>query len=40
MESQISDCAQITVDIYSRFLFEKEVFERKLDHFMMSEELE
>lgn len=40
MESQISDCAQITVDIYSRFLFEKEVFDRKLDHFMMSEELE
>lgn len=40
MESQILDCAQITVDIYSRFLFEKEVFERKLDHFMMSEELE
>lgn len=40
IESQISDCAQITVDIYSRFLFEKEVFERKLDHFMMSEELE
>ena len=40
MESQISDCAQITVDIYSRFLFEKEVFVRKLDHFMMSEELE
>ena len=40
MESQISDYAQITVDIYSRFLFEKEVFERKLDHFMMSEELE
>lgn len=40
MESQISDCAQITVDIYSRFLFEKEVFERKLDHFMMTEELE
>ena len=40
MESQISDCAQITVDIYSRFLFEKEVFERKIDHFMMSEELE
>lgn len=40
IESQIGDCAQIVVDIYSRFLFEKEVFERKLDHFMMSEELE
>lgn len=40
IESQVSDCAQIVVDIYSRFLFEREVFERRLDHFMMSEELE
>lgn len=39
MESQISDCAQIVVDIYSRFLFEREVFERKLDHFLMPDEL-
>ena len=40
IESQISDCAQIVVDIYSRFLFEREVFEKRLDHFLMPEELE
>lgn len=39
IESQVSDCAQIVVDIYSRFLFEKEVFERRLDHFLMPDEL-
>lgn len=29
LESEISDCAQVIVDIYSRFLFEKEVFMRR-----------
>lgn len=29
LEAQIQNAAQITVDIYSRFLFEKEVFERR-----------
>jgi oligoendopeptidase F len=29
LESQIQGAAQVTVDIYSRFIFEKEVFERR-----------
>ncbi len=29
LESQIQNAAQIVVDIYSRFLFEKEIFERR-----------
>jgi pepF/M3 family oligoendopeptidase len=29
LESQIQNAGQVTVDIYSRFLFEKEVFERR-----------
>src|SRR5688572_33302178 len=29
LEAQIQGAAQVTVDIYSRYLFEKEVFERR-----------
>lgn len=29
LETDISDCAQVIVDIYSRFLFESEVFKRR-----------
>jgi pepF/M3 family oligoendopeptidase len=29
LETEISDCTQVIVDIYSRFLFEKEVFNRR-----------
>ncbi|MEG1132336.1 MAG: M3 family oligoendopeptidase, partial [Romboutsia sp.] len=29
LESEISDCTQVIVDIYSRFLFEKSVFEKR-----------
>ena len=29
LESEISDCAQVIVDIYSRFLFESKVFEER-----------
>ncbi len=31
LEAQIQGAAQVTVDIYSRYLFEKEVFERRAD---------
>ncbi|MDS0524573.1 M3 family oligoendopeptidase [Clostridium sp. SHJSY1] len=29
LETEISDCCQVVVDIYSRFLFEKSVFDRR-----------
>ena len=29
LETEICDCTQVSVDIYSRFLFEKSVFEAK-----------
>lgn len=29
LETEISDCGQVIVDIYSRFLFEQEVFKRR-----------
>lgn len=29
LETEISDCTQVIVDIYSRFLFEKSVFEKR-----------
>ncbi|WFA08176.1 M3 family oligoendopeptidase [Tissierella sp. Yu-01] len=32
LETSISDAGQVIVDIYSRFLFETEVFERRKDH--------
>ncbi len=40
IESQIQDCTQIIVDIYSRFLFEDEVFRRRKSTFMFSKDLE
>ena len=40
IESQIQDCTQIIVDIYSRFLFEDEVIRRRKGTFMFSKDLE
>ncbi len=40
IESQIQDCTQIIVDIYSRFLFEDEVIRRRKSTFMFSRDLE
>ncbi len=40
IESQIQDCTQIIVDIYSRFLFEDEVIRRRRSTFMFSGDLE
>ena len=40
IESQLQDCTQIIVDIYSRFLFEDEVIRRRRDKFMFANELE
>jgi len=40
IESQIQDCTQIIVDIYSRFLFEDEVFRRRKNTFLFPQELE
>ncbi len=40
IESQIQDCTQIIVDIYSRFLFEDEVIRRRKSTFMFSKDLE
>ena len=39
IESQLQDAAQIICDIYSRYLFESEVFRCRPDSFMHSEEL-
>jgi oligoendopeptidase F len=39
LESQISGAAQVIVDIYSRFLFEKEVFERRAQADLTADEL-
>ncbi len=39
LESYISDAGQVIVDIYSRFLFEKELFERRQSHSPSVEEL-
>ena len=39
IESQLSDTAQIMCDIYSRFLFESEVVERRRDSFLFADEL-
>ncbi|OPJ63042.1 M3 family oligoendopeptidase [Clostridium oryzae] len=38
-ETEISDCAQVIVDIYSRFLFETEVFEKRRDSSLSASEL-
>ncbi len=40
IESQIQDCTQIIVDIYSRFLFEDTVIRRRNDTFLFAEDLE
>ena len=40
IESQIQDCTQIIVDIYSRFLFEDEVIRRRNDTFLFPKDLE
>ncbi len=39
LETQIQNAAQIVVDIYSRFLFEKEVFERREQAELSADEL-
>ncbi|MBE6584711.1 MAG: M3 family oligoendopeptidase [Ruminococcaceae bacterium] len=40
IESQLQDCAQIIVDIYSRFLFEDEVIRRRKSTFLFAKDLE
>ena len=40
IESQLQDCTQIIVDIYSRFLFEDEVIRRRRNTFMFAKDLE
>lgn len=40
IENQLQDLAQIICDIYSRFLFEKEVFERRQNEFLFAPQLE
>ena len=40
IESQIQDCTQIIVDIYSRFLFEDEVMRRRNETFLYAKDLE
>ena len=39
IESQIQDCTQVIVDIYSRFLFEDEVIRRRKDTFLFAKDL-
>ena len=40
IESQLQDCAQIIVDIYSRFLFEDEVIRKRKNTFLFAKDLE
>lgn len=40
LESSIQDLTQTIVDIYSRYLFEKEVFEKRKSEFLFSADLE
>ena len=40
IESQLQDCTQIIVDIYSRFLFEDEVIHRRKNTFLFAKDLE
>ncbi len=40
IETQIQDCTQIIVDIYSRFLFEDAVITRRNDTFLFAKDLE
>ena len=39
LETEISDCTQVIVDIYSRFLFEKSVFESRKESALSVEEI-
>lgn len=39
LESEISDCTQVIVDIYSRFLFEKSLFEKRTVSALTVEEI-
>lgn len=39
LEASLQDAGQVIVDIYSRFLFEDEVFERRKDHSLTVKEL-
>ncbi|SDW88389.1 M3 family oligoendopeptidase [Tepidimicrobium xylanilyticum] len=39
LESSLQDAGQVIVDIYSRFLFEKELFERRKEHSLSVNEL-
>ncbi len=39
LEMELSDCTQVIVDIYSRFLFESELFERRKNSSLTTEEL-
>ena len=39
LENEICDCTQVIVDIYSRFLFESELFERRKESSLTAEEL-
>jgi pepF/M3 family oligoendopeptidase len=39
LENEISDCAQVIVDIYSRFLFESKVFEERKNSSLNASEL-
>ncbi|GAA4655235.1 M3 family oligoendopeptidase [Anaerocolumna aminovalerica] len=40
LESQLQDTTQIICDIYSRYLFESAVFEKRKDSFLFADELE
>lgn len=40
IENQLQDLTQVICDIYSRYLFEKTVFEKRKDSFMFADELE
>lgn len=39
LEAELSDCAQVIVDIYSRFLFESEVFQNRENSSLSAQEL-
>lgn len=39
LENEVCDCTQVIVDIYSRFLFESELFERRKESSLTADEL-
>ena len=39
LEAEISDCTQVIVDIYSRFLFEKSLFEARKESALTVDEI-